>query len=275
MEALCIHLRILRRRNGSFSSGDLALLCVFLGLLGRHVGVRLRLEIRELGYSVGLRGTNCGDGASKVIQDDLQQAQDALGSICLAKVVARPGRLRGEIANGVAFAISVGGYILEQGRPVELLEHLDCFRHGRSARLGVCDRHFVVLFLGSAQLCGFVECLGKARNLLAQSSDFLQQLGLFGFFFGDLRRLRFHGNLLCVAIADGLRHLRVAEALLGGLIHGLRFELCDEVLDQAADLDKMVLLKRGFCSQGREPGAVQLARDSVQHPQDIVDSHSV
>ena len=112
-----------------------------------------------------------------------------------------------------------------------------------------------------------MRCLLVVGDLLAERSDLLCELLHLRRHHGEGGGGRLDDALLLIALVDGLRHLLVAEALLGGLGLGVGLELGEEVLDEGADLDEVVLRGVDLHGQCGEDGAVELG--GLQHQEGL------
>merc|ERR1719443_977668 len=236
-------------------------------LLGgqRRLGLLVVLRVLRVGVLLGLLGHR--DGALEVRLDDLEDADDARPRGLIALIVAdalaaRARRGHGRLGRsllGLRLREADVAALVRAGRlAVELLEGRQGLLKRRQTLPGILQNVLVLRLLFLADL-GDLHVVGlELGDLRRELRDRLLLALLLG-----LEHQRFRAQLLGVghaevAVGVGLADLRVAPALLGGLVLRLGEEARDELLDQLLNLGEGV--RSNLHRQEIHVNAVQLRR---------------
>mmetsp|Transcript_30882 Transcript_30882/g.83672 ORF Transcript_30882/g.83672 Transcript_30882/m.83672 type:complete len:374 (+) Transcript_30882:235-1356(+) len=258
---------VLQRRHLALLRGLVALLCICVRADGR-------LEALELLGIELLLGGNRLVGAVKVGEDDLEEADDALGALLRALVAALED-LRRKIAHRLPCAVGVGRDVasapLDEARrlgAVEGLEDLERILDRLLSLAGVPHHASVVLLLVGPQLRRLLQGLEIVGDGLGQGRCLRIELRLLRLLLCDLGGEALHLLSLSVPLRHGGSHLLVAEGLGRGLGACLGLELADKILDDGAHLLEVVLrCPHPQCRHG-EHGAVEAAGSLVEERED-------
>merc|ERR1719247_3898904 len=144
---------------------------------------------------------------------------------------------------------------------VELLQHLNGLLHSCLALLGVSDHHGVLLLLLSPDLCRFGLQALDLCNRVAELCDLGRQLRALCGGLLDPRHELLHLGRFDLPRLLVCRQLRIAEALLVGLLVRLLHELHNEVLDHLLHLREGILCGTG--GDERKVAATELPRATL------------
>mmetsp|Transcript_85594 Transcript_85594/g.231989 ORF Transcript_85594/g.231989 Transcript_85594/m.231989 type:complete len:357 (+) Transcript_85594:522-1592(+) len=165
----------------------------------------------------------------------------------------------------------LAGPLLDEGVVVELVQDLDGLLDPLHRQPRIGDGLLVVRPVAPAQLRGLQEGLPVARDLPRQLGDVARERLDLRILDRDLLVLLLLGGLGLVPFGDGLLGPLITKLLVRRLRERLALQPLDQVLEEASNLHKVVLLRSAGLQRGHhEDGAPEPLGGPVEHLQDLL-----